>query len=134
MDRKLFCTLMVITSLFIIGCEPLTMSVMNAGASAGISAGINGIVYKTFTKELDPLNEVTLNALRNMDFIVKRTLKKRSMHEIHAVRAARKIIITLEPVSRKVTQMKIVVWKNFYSKDPATALEIIAQAEKILAL
>ena len=34
---------------------------------------------------------------------------------------------------KKVTQMKIEVWRNFYSKDSATAFEIIAQTEKALA-
>ena len=80
--------------------------------------------------ELNPLHEATLNALSAMDIRVKKSIKKSNRHEIFAVRAGRKIIITLEPVSRVVTQMKIVVRKNFYSMDSATALEIVTQTEK----
>lgn len=106
------------------------MSVINIGASAGVSHSMSGVVYKTFTMELNPLHEATLNALSAMDIRVKKSIKKSNRHEIFAVRAGRKIIITLEPVSRVVTQMKIVVRKNFYSMDSATALEIVTQTEK----
>ena len=60
MYRKLFPTLVAIISLLIISCEPLTMSVINIGASTGVSQSINGVVYKTFTIELDPLHAATL--------------------------------------------------------------------------
>lgn len=133
MYRKLFPAFMSIISMCIISCDPVTLSVISIGASAGISQTMNGFVYKTFTLEIDSLHEAILSALRKMDIIVTKSLKNLSRHEIHAVRAGRKIVIKLEPVSLNVTQAQIVVRKNFYSIDSATAMEIVTQTEKILA-
>jgi hypothetical protein len=122
------------------GCAALPVAALgaglfNAGASAAMRAGTEitrgGVVYKTFTLPLDELRTAVGNTLAQMELAVVNDHVEQDGDRFIVARARdREIEVTLEPVTRTVTRVRLVVSEGHFGRDRATAAEIMAQTEK----
>ena len=124
------------------GCAALPLVALAPGAfSAGAGAAVNagkeyangGVVYRTFTLPLDELRLVVGDAFARMELAVIRDEMDDGERVIEAHARDREIKLRLEPVSRTVTRMRLVVSEKPFKKDRATATEIIVQTERTVA-
>jgi hypothetical protein len=134
--------LLVIAALPLSGCVALGLGVASMGASAfsaGTGAAVhagteyakNGSVYRTFSLPLNELRIVLGDTLARMELAVVEDEAVDGERRISAKANDREVNIRLEPVTRTVTRMKLAVSEgSFFSKDRATASEIVAQTER----
>lgn len=117
----------------IAGCESLALTAFGLGASAGVTYTMNGIVYRTFTAPLQKLTGASLSALKQMDIDVDSTTEGDSSVTIRAHTHDRDVEIDLEAISHNTTRMRAIVSNSgLLHLDSATAIEIIAQTERLL--
>lgn len=115
------------------GCEPVTMTMMSIGASAGVSHTLGGMIYKTFTASQRTVQRASLRALRDMGIeVVGTEINKDGETVITAKAHERDIEILLEPLTPRATRMRAIASDGLL-KDSATATEIVLQTERVLA-
>lgn len=112
------------------GCEPMALTALSVGASAGLSHTLSGISYRTFTMPVGRVRRATLAALDRMGIQVEGSEKGEAGEIIKAQSADRAIEIELESLSTKTTRMRVVAKRGPLFYDAATATEIILQTEK----
>lgn len=117
-----------------LGAASLGASAFGAGANAAVHAGAEytsgGVVYRTFSLPLDELRLAVGDTLARMEIAVWRDELVDDERRIVARARDREVQLRLEPVTRTVTRMRIVVSERYFRKDRATATEIVTQTER----
>jgi len=125
-------TLLAVT---LTGCDPLAITALSVGGSAGVNHQVSGYAYRTFTKPLPKVKRAVLFALRRMAIKVSSTSKTDTGELIQATATNREIEIEFESLTPATTRMRAVARQNGgFLLDAATAFEIISQTEKILGV
>jgi hypothetical protein len=130
--RRLSAVIFCILVMLMTGCEPLSLTLLGAGASAGISHTLNGVSYRTFSEPLPRVRKATLTALGRMSIKVESTKKEDHSEVILAKTTDRDIEVELEAISPKATRMRSIARNGSILMDSATATEIISQTGKAL--
>jgi hypothetical protein len=127
---------LVSATLALPGCQlasvPMAAAVAGAGTSAALTHNLSGTAYRTFTAPLAQVRQATLAALRAMGMHVDSTENTDAGERIAASAANRSIMIELEPISARATQMRVAAKDGGLFYDSATATEIVLQTEKSL--
>ena len=110
------------------GCAAVALT----GAGAGISYTLSNVAYRSFSSPLDRVHHATIAALIKMDIKIVDDSESEDGRTITAATIELDIVINLEQVTSKITQIKVDARKRVVLKDKATAAEIINQVEKIL--
>jgi hypothetical protein len=112
----------------------LGASALSTGAGAAVHAGTEytrgGVVYRTFSLPLPELRLVVGDTLARMEIAVVRDEPDGMDRKILGRARDREIEIRLEPVTRTVTRLRLLVTEGSFRKDRATASEIVAQTER----
>lgn len=125
--------LLTLSSITLIGCDPISLTAASLGASTGLSHTLGGLVYKTFTAPIKTVEHASVKALKDMGIkVVSRTTNGDGERVVMAEAKNREIEILLEPLSKRTTRMRTVA-SNGIIKDGATATEIILQTERVLS-
>jgi hypothetical protein len=133
--NKIACGLLITASMLTLpGCEPISMTMLGVGASAGVAHQMGGMAYRTFTAPLPRVKAATLTALRRMEIKVSKIEKISNGEALYANVADRKIEIELEALTPNTTRIKAVARKDGLLVDSATAVEIISQTEKAMGV
>jgi len=119
-------------ALMVSGCDPVSLTALGVGASAGASHTMSGYTYRTFVQPLPRVKQAALTALKRMDIKVESTGKTEEGEVIKAKSKDRDIELTLEQISPKTTRLRSIARKNSLLMDSATATEIIVQTERVL--
>lgn len=123
------------------GCAAIGISgaalgagVFGAGAGAAVEAGKEytrgGTVLRTFSLPLPELRLALGDALERMELAIIRDEVDGADRVIVAHARDREIEMRLEPVTRTVTRLRLVVAEGTFRKDRATATEIVVQTER----
>ena len=123
--RKCFIVLLLY---LLSGCTAIALT----GAGAGISYTLSNVAYRSFSSPVDRVHQATIAALKKMDINIIDDSKSEDGRTISAATKELDIVINLEEVTSKTTQVKVDARKRFVLKDKATAAEIINQVGKIL--
>ncbi|MGD9233420.1 MAG: DUF3568 family protein [Desulfobacterales bacterium] len=110
------------------GCTAIALT----GAGAGISYTLSNVAYRSFSFPVDRVHQATIDALKKMDIKIIDDIKSEEGRTITATTKELDIVIHLEEVTSKTTQVKVDARKRVVLKDKATAGEIINQVGKIL--
>jgi hypothetical protein len=110
------------------GCTAIALT----GAGAGISYTLSNVAYRSFSFPVDRVHQATIDALKKMDIKIIDDSKSEEGRTITATTKELDIVIHLEEVTSKTTQVKVDARKRVVLKDKATAGEIINQVGKIL--
>ena len=110
------------------GCAALVVT----GAGIGVSYTLTNVAYRSFSSPLNQVHEATISALKEMDIKIVDDIKVVNGRSITADTMGLDIVIDLERVTLKTTQIKVDARKNVLLKDKATAAEIINQVGKNL--
>jgi hypothetical protein len=102
------------------------------GAGIGVSYTLTNVAYRSFSSPLNQVHEATISALKEMDIKIIDDIKVVNGRSITADTMGLDIVIDLERVTLKTTQIKVDARKNVLLKDKATAAEIINQVGKNL--
>jgi hypothetical protein len=108
----------------------------SAGAGAAVQAGKEytrgGVVYRTFSIPLHELRVALSESLERMELAVVSDDIDGVERHILARARDREIDIRLQPVTRTVTRLRLVVAEGMFRKDRATATEMITQTEQVV--
>jgi hypothetical protein len=110
------------------GCTAMALT----GAGVGVSYTLSNVAYSSFSSPLDRVYHATIAALKKMDIKVIDDSKSEDGRTITSATKELDIVINLEEVTSKTTQIKVDARKRVVLKDKATAAEIINQVGKIL--
>jgi hypothetical protein len=123
--RKCF---VVFLLLLLSGCTAVALT----GAGVGVSYTLSNVAYRSFSSPLDRVHHATIAALKKMDIKISEDTNSEDGRSITAATKELDIVINLEKVTSKTTQVKVDARKQVVLKDKATAAEIINQVGKIL--
>jgi hypothetical protein len=115
------------------GCAAVALTGLGVGASAGVSHGMGGYTYKTFTVPIPKVRSATMAALKRMAINVESSEKVEGGELIKAKSGDRDIEIALESISSNTTRMRAIAKKGALFYDSATSTEIILQTERVLS-
>ena len=115
----------------------LGAGLFNAGASAAVRAGTEmtrgGVLFRTFTLSQDELRTAVGDTLAAMEIAVLRDELQESGDRVIVAQAKdRDIEVKLQPVTRTVTRLRLVVSEGPFRRDRATAAEIVEQTERVV--
>ena len=110
------------------GCTAMALT----GAGVGASYTLSNVAYRSFSSSGDHVHHATIVALKKMDIKIIDDSKSEDGRTITAATKELDIVINLEEVTSKTTQVKVDARKRVVLKDKATAAEIINQVGKIL--
>jgi hypothetical protein len=119
------------------GCVALPI-VAPAAFSAGgdlVKAGtvrMGGATFRTFSAPLSEVYHATRKTLDSLGFGPPEEEGTEEKVTLIAQGLDRTVRIDLQPITGALTQMRVFVRKESLGKDPATASEIVAQAEQVL--
>lgn len=114
--------------LLLSGCTAIALT----GAGVGVSYTLTNVAYRSFSSPVDRVHDATIAALKKMDIKIIKDTKSKDGRTITAVTKELEIVINLEQVTLKTTQVKVDARKRVLLKDKATAAEIINQVGKFL--
>jgi len=105
-----------------------------AVVKAGTAYAANGTAYRTFPLPIADVHAAVLEALQRIDVGVKRDeTSKNGEIDLDAAAEHRKMRARLTPLTGNLTAMELVVKRNILASDKATASELLAQIEQVLA-
>jgi hypothetical protein len=110
------------------GCAAIVVT----GAGIGVSYTLTNVAYRSFSSPMDQVHESTIADFKEMDIKIIDDVKLVNGRTITADTMELDIVIDLEKVTLKTTQIKVDARKNVLLKDKATAAEIINQVGKNL--
>jgi len=110
------------------GCTAVALT----GAGVGASYTLSNVAYRSFSSPGDQVHHATIDALKKMDIKIIDDRKSEDGRTITAATKELDIVINLEEVTTKTTQVKVDARKRVVLKDKATAAEIINQVGKML--
>lgn len=119
-------------SIGLAACEPFAITSLGVGASTAVSHTLGGITYRTFTAPASQVKSASLGALNRMGIKVSGSEQTAAGEVLRAAANDREIEITLEPISRNTTRMRVIARNGGIFYDSATAVEIIQQTERLL--
>jgi hypothetical protein len=123
----------LLLSLGIAGCDPISLTAASLGAGVGVSHTLNGIIYRTFTAPIKTVENGSVQAMRDMGVkVVSRSTNQEGERVINAKARDREIEVLLEPLTNRTTRMRVIA-SNGLLKDSATAQEIMLQTERVLS-
>jgi hypothetical protein len=114
--------------LFLSGCAAVALT----GAGVGVSYTLSNVAYRSFNSPVNRVHDATIAALKKMGIMIDDDTSSESGATVTAETRELDIVIHLEKITSKTTQVKVDARKNFLLKDKATAAEIINQVGKIL--
>jgi hypothetical protein len=114
--------------LLLSGCTAVALT----GAGVGVSYTLSNVAYRSFSSPGDKVHNATVDALKKMGIKIVDDNKSENGRTIIATTKELDIVINLEEVTSKTTQIKVDARKRVVLKDKATAAEIINQVGKIL--
>jgi Protein of unknown function (DUF3568) len=114
--------------LFLSGCTAVALT----GAGVGVGYTLSNVAYRSFSAPVDRVHDATIDALKKMGIHIIDDSRSGDGRTITAVTSELDIIIDLEKITSKTTQVKVDARKNYLLKDKATAAEIINQVGIIL--
>lgn len=114
------------------GCAAMAVSLVGAGAGAGISHQINGQASRTFSEPLMRVDDAVRLAARRMLLDVEKvsTTEQGQITKAHV--SDLEITVELQTLSPNLTRVDVVARKSFLRVDGATAQEIVTQIERSL--
>lgn len=130
--RRLPVMLMLVSSLALTSCDPISLTLLGAGASAGVAHSLGNVAYKTFTVPIKRVKKATRIALKKMGIKIESVEKTETGQIITASSSNRSIEVTLEAISKKSTRIRSIAIQYSIFYDGATAAEIVNQTEKAL--
>jgi hypothetical protein len=110
------------------GCTAVALT----GAGVGVSYTLSNVAYRSFSSPVDQVHNATVDALKKMGIMITDDSTSEKGRTITAITNELDIVINIEKVTSKTTQVKVDARKSFILKDKATAAEIINQVGKIL--
>jgi Protein of unknown function (DUF3568) len=113
---------------FLSGCAAVALT----GAGVGVSYTLTNVAYRSFSSPVDKVHNATIAALKKMGIMITDDSESEAGRTITAETSDLDIVINLEKITSKTTQVKVDARKNILLKDKATAAEIINQMGKIL--
>ena len=142
--RFVLVALVTLASSALSGCAALGITAVTTGAGAftagareAVQAGSayakGGVVYRTFTLPLWEVRMAVGDTLARMELAVVRDEEDGDERRIEARTRRHEIDMRLEPVTRTVTRVRLVVSERSFRKDRATASEIVEQLERAVA-
>jgi hypothetical protein len=108
------------------------MSMLGMGAGTALRYTIDGVTYRTFTAPAPQVRQATMAALERMGIRVLSTNTFEGGEVFYADSETRAIELELEPVSPRATRIRVAAKNGGFFYDRATALEIVAQTERLL--
>jgi hypothetical protein len=114
--------------LLLSGCTAMALT----GAGVGASYTLSNVAYRSFSSPGDQVHQATVAALKKMDIKIIDDSRSEDGRTISAATKELDIVIHLEEVTSKTTQLKVDARKRVVLKDKAPAAEIINQVGKIL--
>ncbi|GAB2903004.1 hypothetical protein GCM10027046_35330 [Uliginosibacterium flavum] len=114
------------------GCAAVALSLVGAGAGAGINHQVSGVASRTFSEPLPKLKRASLMAAKRMSFVFETTDAIDNGQLMKGRVADMNIAVELEVLSNSVTRVSVSARKNLLFLDGATAQEVVAQIEKAL--
>jgi Protein of unknown function (DUF3568) len=126
----------IVLSIFLLGlagCEPLALSLLGAGAGTALRYSIDGVTSRTFTAPALEVKHASLAALEHMGIAFESSDRFEYGELIYARAENRAIEIEIEPISKRATRVRIAAKNGGFFYDDATAREIVAQTERLLA-
>lgn len=105
---------------------------LGAGASTAFRYNMDNVAARTFTASASAVKQASLIALERMGIGISSADPYESGETIYARTANRDIEIDLERLTPTATRVRIKARDGTLFYDNATALEIVAQTEKIL--
>jgi hypothetical protein len=132
---------LIVLSFALSGCAALGITAVSLGASAftsgakeAVHAGTEyakgGVVYRTFSLSLPELREALGDTLARMEVAVVKDEADEDERRIEGRAQQRELDIRLQPVTRTVTRLRMVISNGAFRKDRATASEVVAQLER----
>lgn len=132
---------LLVGSLGLGGCAALGLTgaavgagAFSAGAGAAVQAGKeftrSGVVYRTFSQPLPEIRLALSDALARMELAIVRDEVDGVERVLVTHAREREVTIRLQPVTRTVTRLRVVVVEGRFGKDRATASEIVTQTER----
>jgi hypothetical protein len=116
------------------GCASIGVTLAGLGAGVGMNHYTNNVTSRTFTEPLTDVRQAVHAALKRMAIPVETTAENGAATVITARAGSREIEIELEPITASTTRMQSIARRDgSFFLDSATAGEIIAQTEKLLA-
>jgi hypothetical protein len=123
--RKYFAVFLFI---LLSGCAAVALT----GAGVGVSYTLSNVAYRSFSSPVDQVHNASVDALKKMGIKIVDDYKTEDGRTIIASTKELDIVVDLEEVTSKTTQIKVDARKRVVLKDKATAAEIINQVGKIL--
>lgn len=117
----------------IAGCEPLALSLIGAGAGTALRYSLDGGTSRTFTASAVDVKHASLAALEHMGIAFQSFDRFEHGELIYARAENREIEIEIEPISARATRLRIAAKNGGFLYDNATAREIVAQTERLIA-
>lgn len=114
--------------IFLSGCTAVALT----GAGVGVSYSLTNVAYRSFSSPVDQVHSATIAALKKMGITITDDSESEAGRTITAETSELNIVINLERITSKTTQVKVDARKNVFLKDKATAAEIIYQTGEIL--
>ncbi len=121
----------VVAVISLTACDPLSLTALSVGTSAGVQHTMSGITYRTFSTTLPKVRAAVTTALDRMAIKVDAREKMQNGERIKGRAGDRDIEIELESLSPRLTRMRSMARSGFFM-DAATATEVILQTEKVL--
>jgi hypothetical protein len=115
------------------GCEAVAISMLGAGAGEAFRYSQTGVASRTFTASAAAVKHASLEALERMGIAFESFDRFEHGELIYARAENRAIEIEIEPISPRATRMRIAAKNGGWFYDSATASEIVAQTERVLA-
>ena len=92
----------------------------------------DGAAYRTFTEPLPKVAAATMKAFNSMGIKARGEERSERWETIRGETAYVQIQVQLEALSARSTRMQVVAREGMFSKDQATATEVILQTENAL--
>ena len=115
------------------GCQSLAISMLGAGAGTALRYSFDGVTSRTFTAPAGAVKHASLDALDRMGIAFESFDRFDYGELIYARAENRSIEIEIEPISARATRLRIAAKNGGWLYDTATASEIVAQTERVLA-
>ena len=113
---------------------PMLAPVLGGGTTSLVKAGTeyskDGTVYRTFSAPFDEVRDAMIATFERLDIkLIEEQRRDNGMVTIRGAAYDRRVTLALEAVTPRMTRVRIAVNKG-WSKDQATASEIVEQAER----
>jgi len=113
-------------------CDTVAIALLGGGASTLLRYNLDGVAARTFTAPAESVKHASLAALERMGLEINGTEPLETGEVIHARARNRDIDIEVEPITKQLTRVRIMARGGSLFYDNATAVELVAQTEKML--